>query len=54
MTAHIVVVLTNAVPGRDAEFNDWYTNVHVPEVLGVPEFAAAWCFGAVSDRAVSI
>lgn len=26
---HLMVVLSNAKPDRDAEFNDWYSNVHV-------------------------
>mgnify|MGYP001183584620 CR=1 FL=1 len=35
------VVLTNAVDGRDAEFNDWYTNVHLPDVLAIPGVVSA-------------
>lgn len=35
------VVLTNAVEGREDEYNDWYTNVHLPDVLAIPGIVAA-------------
>lgn len=35
------VVLTNAVEGRDAEFNEWYTNTHLSDVLAVPGIVSA-------------
>jgi hypothetical protein len=35
------VVLTNAVEGRDAEFNAWYSNRHIPDVLDVPGIVSA-------------
>jgi hypothetical protein len=28
-----LVVLTNAVEGRDADFNDWYTNIHARDTM---------------------
>lgn len=28
-----LVVLTNAAPGRDADFNDWYSNVHARDTM---------------------
>ncbi len=28
-----MIALTNPVDGRDEEFNDWYQNVHLPEVV---------------------
>jgi hypothetical protein len=28
-------------PSRDREYNDWYTQVHIPEILAVPGFVAA-------------
>lgn len=33
MSAHIMVVLSNSKPDLDAEFNDWYTNVHLVDVV---------------------
>ena len=39
---HILLVLSNPVADKtDAEFNDWYDNVHLSEVLAVPGFVAA-------------
>ena len=36
-----VVVMTNAAEGREQEFNDWYSNVHVHDVVKVPGIVAA-------------
>ena len=36
-----VLALTDAVEGRDAEFNDWYTNVHIRELLAGGGYTAA-------------
>lgn len=35
------MVLTNAVDGRDDEFNDWYSNRHIPDVLAIPGIVSA-------------
>jgi hypothetical protein len=37
---HRLLVLSNAAPGRDEEFNTWY-DAHVPHVLEVPGIDAA-------------
>ena len=34
-------VRSNAVPGREAEFDSWYDEVHLPEVLAIPGFLSA-------------
>ena len=44
MTRHVLLVLSNAANGRDDAFNDWYTNVHLPDVLAVDGFVAAQRF----------
>jgi len=44
MAKYTFVVLTNAVEGQEAEFNDWYDNRHLPEVLAVDGFVAAQRF----------
>lgn len=36
-----MLVFTNAVDGRDAEFNRWYDDIHLAEVLALPEFTGA-------------
>ena len=33
MIQALYVVLTNAAPGRDADFNDWYSNVHARDTM---------------------
>lgn len=37
----VLVVMTDPVPGREAEFDDWYDRVHLPEILALPSFTAA-------------
>ena len=44
MARHILLVMSNAAVGLDEEFNDWYTNVHLPDVLAVDGFVAAQRF----------
>jgi hypothetical protein len=55
MRTFTFVALTNAVPGREQEFNDWYDNQHVKDVLAIPGFVAAQRFERVGGavRAVS-
>jgi hypothetical protein len=36
-----MLVFTNAVEGRDDEYNQWYDEVHLGEVLALPEFVGA-------------
>ena len=40
----ILVVQTNAAHGREREFNDWYNNTHLADVLAVPGFKSAQRF----------
>jgi len=35
------LVENNADPGREAQFNDWYDNLHLPDALGTPGFVRA-------------
>jgi hypothetical protein len=41
MERHILLVQTKAVEGHDEEFNDWYTNTHLTDVLNLDGFVAA-------------
>ncbi|OYU34742.1 DUF4286 family protein [Novosphingobium sp. PASSN1] len=41
MANYILVVLTNAQPGRDDDFNAWYDDVHLRDVCAVPGILAA-------------
>lgn len=44
------VVLSNAVDGRDDEFNEWYTNRHVVDVLKVDGVVAAQRFQLAPEQ----
>jgi hypothetical protein len=33
MTSCKLIALTNPVPGKEAEYHDWYNNVHLPELV---------------------
>src|SRR5690606_28970654 len=39
-----MVVLANPVPGREDEFNEWYTNTHLRDVVAVPGIQSAQRF----------
>jgi hypothetical protein len=41
MTHYQLVVFSNALEGRDADFNDWYDNQHLDDVLAIPGFYRA-------------
>lgn len=38
------IVLTNPVAGREDEYNDWYSRIHLKDVLDVPGFVSAQRF----------
>lgn len=44
MGKYILAVNSNAVEGKDAEYNEWYNNVHLGEVVALPGFVAAQRF----------
>ena len=44
MARYVFVVMTKPVEGQDAEFNDWYTNRHLDDVLKLEGFVAAQRF----------
>ena len=46
-----MIVFSNPLPGREREFNDWYTHVHVLDVLrGCPGAEYAQRFRAADDQ----
>lgn len=45
MSKHLLIVMTNPSEGREGEFNDWYSNVHLPDVLKIPGIVAAQRYG---------
>jgi hypothetical protein len=44
MARHTFVVFTNAVEGQEDEYNEWYNNRHLTDVLAVEGFVAAQRF----------
>ncbi len=41
---HLLIVLSNAHEGAEDVFNEWYTNTHLPDVIGVEGFRGAQRF----------
>lgn len=53
MIEAILVVLTNAVTGREADFDDWYTNIHMRDALRFRGSIAAQRFKWAASQAQS-
>ena len=49
MSKYIMAVYSNAVEGREDEYNQWYNDIHLGEVLEVPGFVAAQRFSVTGD-----
>lgn len=47
---HMLVVQTAPVPGREDEYNEWYTGTHLQEVVATPGFVAAQRFEFVVSK----
>ncbi|HKX78444.1 MAG TPA: hypothetical protein VJM34_07995 [Novosphingobium sp.] len=43
-----LVVISRPKDGRDAEYNDWYTNRHLADVVALPGFSSAQRFRRVA------
>lgn len=39
-----LIALSNPVEGREQDFNDWYDNTHIPQIMATPGFTAAQRF----------
>lgn len=50
MAKYVMFVMTNCVPGTDAEFNDWYDRIHLPDVLKVPGIVAAQRYKLTAEQ----
>jgi hypothetical protein len=44
MANHLLVVLSNAQDGADEQFNRWYTETHLGDILTLPGYSAAQRF----------
>ena len=61
MARYRLVVFTDPVKGREAEYNNWYDNRHLGDVVSFPSFLTAQRFkcahivrGAVPNRYLAI
>ena len=54
MARHTMLVLVNAKEGRDEEFNRWYEDVHLTDILAVPGFIAARRFEAADVQMTGV
>ena len=41
MQRWVNILETNCDPTREAEYNDWYDGIHIPDVLNTPGFVRA-------------
>ena len=46
MAKRLMVALSNAAEGRDEEYNDWYSNVHIPDICSLEGVLGATRFGS--------
>lgn len=53
MPKYTYIVLTNAKDGREAEYNDWYDNQHLADVLAIPGMVGAKRFYAAPEMVAS-
>jgi hypothetical protein len=44
-----MVVFTNAVEGKDKDFNDWYQNTHLKQIVSIKSFAQAQRFQFITS-----
>ena len=50
MPKNILLAFTSPVEGRDAEFNEWYDNQHLPDVCRAPGFVSARRFKLIEGE----
>ncbi|MDB5577030.1 MAG: hypothetical protein JWR80_2206 [Bradyrhizobium sp.] len=44
MAVYKLIAFTDPLAGRDEEYNDWYNNVHLSDVVAIPGFISAQRF----------
>lgn len=47
----LLIALVNAAAGKEDEFNDWYTDNHLPAVVALPGFVQAQRYEVPSELA---
>lgn len=46
---YVMLVFANPIPGREAEFNDWYTTTHMGDLVQLPGWMGAQRFRIVTS-----
>ena len=49
MPHYRMIMLSQAMPGREADYERWYDEVHIPDMLQVPGFTACQRFRVVKN-----
>lgn len=52
MEKYVVMIKSNAAPGRDADYEDWYNNIHLDEILRLPGFVSGRQFRVRNENGV--
>lgn len=50
MATYNIIVLSKPVAGREAEYDDWYTNRHIRDLVKVPGITSAQRFRIREDQ----
>jgi hypothetical protein len=50
MARHLLLVVSNPVEGRDEEYNRWYSERHLRDVVGVDGFVSAERYRVLSEE----
>jgi hypothetical protein len=50
MPRYIGIAMTNPVEGKEQEFNEWYDNQHIPDVLSIPGNVSAQRFRVADSQ----
>src|ERR1700722_2675536 len=48
MHRYVYLVFANPIPGREVEFNDWYSNVHMGDLVQLPGWTGAQRFRLIT------
>lgn len=46
---YVMLVFANPIPGREVEFNDWYTNTHMGDLVQLPGWMGAQRFRIITS-----
>ncbi len=49
MARYKLVAFSNAIEGRDEDFEQWYDQQHMPDLLAIPGFVSAERFTCIGD-----